>query len=76
MCILQQEMWYTNLSVSRRPDWLWSLPRLLSNGYRCLSSAVKPVKREADPLTPSSLEIQFVELDLHFPIRFHAVVFN
>jgi hypothetical protein len=43
-------------SSPRRPDRLWGLPSLLSNGYRGLFARVKQQGREADHLPPASAE--------------------
>jgi hypothetical protein len=46
-------------SPPQRPDRLWGLPSLLSNGYRgALSPEVKPQEREADHSPPSSAEVK------------------
>jgi hypothetical protein len=43
----------------QRPDRLWGLPSLLSNGYQgALSPGVKGQGREADHSPPSSAEVK------------------
>jgi hypothetical protein len=46
------------LSSPCRPDRLWGLPSLLSNGYLALSPWVKRPKREGDHSPPTSAEVK------------------
>jgi hypothetical protein len=60
---------------ARRPDWLWSSPRLLCNGYRgALSWGVKRAGREADHSSPTSAEVK--KTWIYTSTRLYGVVLN
>jgi hypothetical protein len=61
-------------SISQRPDRVWGLSSLLSNGYRGISPWIKRPKHEAGQLPPSSAEVKNGGDIPPLPIRLHGLV--